>query len=80
VSRLVAVMVGITTPGLDDAAVDAFRGLRSAGLAVPLFAGGAAVRDETHAHELGADHWSGWDGRYAVQAVERTVGSAAPGA
>jgi excisionase family DNA binding protein len=74
--RLLAVMVGVTTPGLDRPAARALRELRRAGLPVPLFIGGAAIRDEAHAHHLGADHWSGRDGRHAVEIVERVLGSA----
>jgi methanogenic corrinoid protein MtbC1 len=73
--RLVAVMVGLTTPGHDRPAAHALRQLRRAGLAVPLFVGGAAIHDEAHAHRLGADHWSGPDGRLAVEIVERVLGS-----
>jgi MerR family transcriptional regulator, light-induced transcriptional regulator len=74
--RLAAVMVGVTTPGHDRPAAHALRELRRAGIAVPLFIGGRAIHDEAHAHRLGADHWSGRDGRHAVEIVERVLGSA----
>jgi hypothetical protein len=35
--------------------------------------GGAAVRDASHARRLGADHWTGADGRAAVAVVERVL-------
>jgi hypothetical protein len=47
--------------------------LRSEGLDVPLLLGGAAISDEAHARRLGADAWSGADGRSALAAVEFVV-------
>jgi excisionase family DNA binding protein len=75
--RLVGVMIGVTTDGREGAAA-AFAALRRAGVTVPLFVGGAAVTDADHARRLGADHWTGGDGRAAVAVVER-VFSAGPG-
>ncbi len=71
--RLVGVMIGVTTEGGDDAAAAAFAALRHAGVTVPLFVGGAAITDADHARRLGADHWTGPDGRTAVMVVERVL-------
>ena len=71
--RLVGVMIGVTTTGRDGAAAAAFAALRHAGVTVPLFVGGAAITDADHARRLGADHWTGRDGRTAVMLVERVL-------
>jgi excisionase family DNA binding protein len=75
--RLVGVMIGVTTDGRDDAAAEAFAALRRAGVTVPLFLGGAAITDADHARRLGADHWTGGDGRTAVAVVERVLDAVA---
>ena len=66
-------MIGVTTKGREGAAAAAFAALRSAGVTVPLFVGGAAITDADHARRLGADHWTGRDGRTAVTVVERVL-------
>jgi excisionase family DNA binding protein len=71
--RLVGVMIGVTTEGREGAAAAAIAALRRAGVTVPLFVGGAAVTDADHARRLGADHWTGGDGRAAVAVVERVL-------
>ena len=71
-------MIGVTTQGREGAAAAAFEALRRAGVTVPLFVGGAAVMDADHARRLGADHWTGGDGRTAVTVVERVL-DARPG-
>ena len=76
--RLVGVMIGVTTAGRDGAAAAAFAALRHAGVTVPLFVGGAAITDADHARRLGADHWTGRDGRTAVTVVERVLHEARP--
>lgn len=68
-SRLVAVLVGSTTSGHDRDVRAAVRAARSIG--APVLVGGAAVADARHAERLGADGWSGPDGRSAVAAVEQ---------
>jgi excisionase family DNA binding protein len=77
-TRLVAVVVGVAAPGLDDtvrAAVAELRaGLRAAGLAVPLLVGGAAVTGAGQARALGADGWTGPDGRSVLASVARVAG------
>lgn len=72
--RLQAVVLGITSPGHDRAVRAAFSALRRAGVGAPLLVGGSAVEDEAHAARLGADGWTGRDGRAAVAAVERAIG------
>jgi hypothetical protein len=51
------------------------KALRQADLGVPVLVGGAAVRDRAHALRLGADDWSGFDGRTALVAIERIARS-----
>ena len=74
--RLVTVVIGVTTPGLDDAARSAVAALQAAGLRVPILAGGAAVAGADHAYALGADAWTGRDGRAVLAAVDRLTGPA----
>jgi hypothetical protein len=73
VERLVAVLIGVTTPGNDEEAARALKSLR-ARVAVPLLVGGAAIVDAAHARRLGADGWTGRNGRELLAAVERAVG------
>jgi excisionase family DNA binding protein len=68
--RLLAVMVGVTTPGNDRAVRQVVRALRGSGVTAPLLAGGAAIENAAHARRLGADHWSGRDARSALATVE----------
>ncbi len=56
-SQLVAVGVSATTPDQDENIAESLRTLRKA-VDVPVFVGGAAVRSEEHAQELGADGWA----------------------
>ncbi|RPI08033.1 MAG: helix-turn-helix domain-containing protein, partial [Actinobacteria bacterium] len=70
-SRLVATAIAITTPGGDAAGRAVVKALRQADLGVPILVGGGAVRDRAHALRLGADEWSGHDGRSALVAIER---------
>jgi excisionase family DNA binding protein len=72
-NRLVAVAVAVTTPGHDAAARSVVRAVRQAGVSAPVLVGGAAVTGEDHARRLGADGWSGLDGRSVVAAVERAA-------
>jgi excisionase family DNA binding protein len=69
-NRLVTVVLGSTTPGHDATLRATIRALRGAGVEVPVLVGGAAIVDEAHARRLGADAWSGPDGRCALAAVE----------
>lgn len=72
-SRVVAVAIAVTTPGDDAAVPSVVRALRQAGVTAPVLVGGAAIAGEDHAMRLGADAWSGPDGRSAVDAVERAA-------
>ena len=75
-NRLVATAIAITTPGGDAAVRAGVKALRQADLGVPILVGGAAVHDRAHALRLGADEWSGLDGRSALVAIERIARSA----
>lgn len=72
-SRLVAVVIGVTAPGLDDSVRAAVAALSKAGLTAPVLVGGAAVTGAGHARELGADGWTGPDGRAVLAAVDRAA-------
>ena len=72
--RLVAVVVGVTAPGLDDAVRAAVSAPRQAGVTVPVLAGGAAITGPEHARALGADAWTGPDGRAVLAAVASLTG------
>ena len=72
-SRVVAVAIAVTTSGRDAAVRSAVRALRQSGVTAPVLVGGAAVTGDDHATRLGADGWSGPDGRSAVAAVERAA-------
>lgn len=76
--RLVAVMIGVTTPGRAATVRACIRALRDAGVEVPVIVGGGAITDEAHARRLGADEWSGHDARSAVDAVERVARARSP--
>jgi methanogenic corrinoid protein MtbC1 len=69
-NRLVAVLLGATTTGRDATLRTTIRALRREGVDVPILLGGAAITDDAHARRLGADGWSGADGRGALAAVE----------
>ena len=75
--RLVAVVIGVTAPGCDDAVQAAVQELRRAGVTAPVLVGGAAVGSAAHARRLGADAWTGADGRSVIHAVERCARKAA---
>ena len=51
------------------------KAIRQADLGVPILVGGAAVHDRAQALRLGADEWSGIDGRSALVAIERIARS-----
>ncbi|MDQ3385284.1 MAG: cobalamin-dependent protein [Actinomycetota bacterium] len=70
--RLVAVAVGVTTPDNDGEVRALADGLHRALPDVPVLIGGAGVRDEAHAHELGADGWAP-DGPAALALLEQVV-------
>jgi excisionase family DNA binding protein len=74
--RLVTVVIGVMGPGLDREVRSAVSALRAAGVGAPLLVGGAAVTGAGHARELGADAWTGRDGRSVLAAVDRCTGPA----
>jgi MerR family transcriptional regulator, light-induced transcriptional regulator len=69
--RLVAVIIGVTAPGLDDSVRAAVAALADAAITAPVLVGGAAVTGAEHAGALGADAWTGPDGRAVLASVER---------
>lgn len=68
--RLVAVLVGATSSGREEALGQVVAALRAGGVSVPILLGGRAVRDARAARRLGGDGWSGADAREALAAVE----------
>lgn len=78
-ARLVAVIIGVTAPGRDGAIRSAIRALRRGGVAAAVLVGGAAISGADHALSLGADGWTGPDGRSVITAVERAAVSKRPG-
>ena len=71
--RLAAVAIGVTLPGQDAVLRSTVRALRRAGISAPILVGGAGTRDREHAIRLGADAWTGHDGRSAVDAIVSAV-------
>jgi methanogenic corrinoid protein MtbC1 len=69
--RLVAVIIGVTAPGLDDSVRAAVAALADAAITAPVLVGGAAVSGAEHAGALGADAWTGPDGRAVLASVDR---------
>jgi|SRR5581483_7205411 len=72
--RLVAVLIGATTSGRDAALRSTVRALRRRDITAPILVGGAAIAGADHAARLGADGWTGHDGRAVVAAVEQLTG------
>lgn len=72
--RLVSVIIGVTVPGQDGVLRSTLRALRQGGVEAPILIGGAGTEGEDHVRKLGADAWSGRDGRSAVAAVEAVTG------
>lgn len=68
-ARLVAVVIGATVPVHDSDIRFAIEEMRRAGVTAPVLVGGAAIRDAEHALSLGADAWTGPDGRAVITAV-----------
>ena len=78
VARLDVVVVGVTVPGRDRAVQGIVQALRSTGSTVPVLIGGAAVNDADHARRLGADAWTGPDGRSVITAVSAAAAGRRP--
>ncbi len=72
-------VIGVTAPGLDDSVRSAVAALGQAGITAPVLVGGAAIAGAEHARQLGADAWTGPDGRAVLAAMDRaTLGGGAP--
>ncbi len=69
-NRLVAICIGVTTGGLDDALTATVAALRDASIEAPVLVGGAAIPDEAAALALGADGWSGSDAPTLIATVD----------
>jgi excisionase family DNA binding protein len=69
-NRLRAVVIGATTAGRDAAIRRTVKLLRASDITSPILVGGASVGDADRARRLGADGWTGCDGRDALVAVE----------
>lgn len=67
---LVAVLLGATTPGNSRAIERTLSAVHRAVPGITTGVGGAAIADEAAALALGADIWTGSDGRSLVAAVE----------
>jgi methanogenic corrinoid protein MtbC1 len=72
-TRLVAVLIGVTSSRHDKAVRASIAALRAAGVEVPILVGGAAVSTREHAERLGASAWTGPDGGTALAAVEEVL-------
>jgi len=73
--RLVAVVIGATTPGNDRNVAAAVRALHGAGIDAPVLVGGGAIDDGEHSRRLGADGWTGPAAAPAHAAVEAAAES-----
>ena len=78
VTRLVAVVIGAIASGCDSAVRSTVQAIRRADRAVPVLIGGAAINDAGHARRLGADAWTGPDGRSVITAVNEAARPARP--
>jgi len=78
-TRLVAVVIGVTAPGCDNAVQSIVQALRRSGSTVPVLIGGAAINAAEHALRLGADAWTGPDGQSVITAVNAAAARRRPG-
>ncbi len=69
--RLVAIGIASTTSGLDAEVALSLRATKAAAPETPSFLGGNAILSAVHARKLGADVWTGLDGRNVIEVVER---------
>jgi methanogenic corrinoid protein MtbC1 len=72
-TNLVAAGIACTTDGTDRAARGAISMIRRSSPDVPIFVGGAAIRDTDHARKLGADVFTGGRADAVVRSVEEIV-------
>ena len=78
-TRLVAVVIGVTAPGCDNAVQSVVQALRRSGSTAPVLVGGAAISGADHALRLGADAWTGPDGQSVITAVNAAAARRRPG-
>jgi len=76
---LIAAGIACTTGGADRAARRALTMARRSSPELPLFVGGAAIRDASHARQLGADLYTGFSGDEVERVVEDLVSGAGRG-
>ncbi len=72
-----AVVVGAIGDGRDAEVAATLTALRAADVGVPLLAGGPGIARLEAAQTLGADGWTGHDGRAAMDAVAAVTGGRA---
>jgi excisionase family DNA binding protein len=72
-TRLVAVLIGVTSTGHDKTVRAAITALRAAGIDVPVLVGGAAIATSEHADRLGASAWTGPDAATALAIIEEVI-------
>jgi methanogenic corrinoid protein MtbC1 len=75
--RLVAVLIGVTTPGRDSAVRKVVLTLQRAEIGAPILVGGHGISGRDHALSLRADGWTGHDAKRAVETVRALVEDAA---
>lgn len=68
--RLLAVGIASTTTGQDAEVARSVEAVRASAPNVTIMLGGNAIRDAAQARALGADVWTGQNGRNVVEAVE----------
>lgn len=73
-NRLVAVAISVTTGDQVERARPTVDLLHEAAIGVPILLGGAAISDEAHARDLGADGWTGHDALTAIREIEACIG------
>jgi methanogenic corrinoid protein MtbC1 len=72
-TRLVAVLIGVTSTGHDRTVRAAIAAVRAAGIEAPVLVGGAAITGTEHAERLGAFAWTGPDGGTALATLEQLL-------
>jgi hypothetical protein len=68
------VVIGATTAGRGAAIRRTVKLLRASDITAPVLVGGASIGDGDRARKLGADGWTGHDGRDALAAIEALAG------
>jgi len=75
VSRLRAVVVGAICTDRDADLMATFAALRASGVDAPCYVGGPGITNRRAARALGADGWTGRDGRTALATIDRLIGA-----